>query len=404
MGAIIQRNHSMKKRKYKNIKSIFVLLFLSSIPYTVWLLFFLFPQYIKVISSGCLWLAIIFSLKNIYIHINQSRRFIDYMVLCLLLITFLQFIRFYIWGGVVNWLTVLTNPIHVLCLMPPILYYNCQSLQSYKYIYKYSIILIGISILCLHSNYYLLYLSPIFFYYSLYNKKYRKIIYSIIILSFLLILKDSFIPNQKTGDTQRALIIISGYAILVFIATKTRKYYKKIAIYTVCISIILPLTLLAYSITTKISVFTYANEIKNENLGGDTRSFLYTELLNDITKKDKFIEGFGISNGYYSPYFDNKNRDVNEVSFLHYLLRGGALWIFIYWTVIIYAIIYTIHYSKNYLCLGGSIILAGYFLASFIIDINGFNFIHVIIWFFITICSSPQWTQQSNADIYKLIK
>lgn len=66
--------------------------------------------------------------------------------------------------------------------------------------------------------------------------------------------------------------------------------------------------------------------------------------------------------------------------------------------------IYSIKKSKNNLCLGGSIMLSGYFFSSFIIDTNSINFIHVIIWFLIAICTSSKFNNLSNIEIIKLIK
>lgn len=383
---------------------IYILLFISSIPHAIWILFSIYPQSVKIVSSSTLWIALILILKNAFQYRTQKSRLINWFIIGLLTITALQFFRYFAIDDTTKILTVLTNPINGLCLCIPILFYVCRSLYSLKCIYKYGVILICISIISLQSNYYILYLSPIIIHYSLHLKKHKIFIYCILSFSSLFIIRDAFIPNEVTGDTQRAIIIILCYAIIVFIASLYKRFYKLTAICVACVSIILPISLFVYSITTQESVFARINDVKDEKMGVDTRTFLYMELLTDLNQKDAFVEGLGIANGYDSPYFNSKTRDVNEVHFLHFLFRGGGLWLSLYMIIIIYSIFYAITHSRNYLCLGGSIILSGYFLAGFICDINGFNFIHVIIFFYITACSSHKWTKLSNSDILKLMK
>ncbi|EGF53874.1 conserved domain protein [Bacteroides fluxus YIT 12057] len=408
MGKTIFNHNSIKRefnRRYNNIQFIHMLLFVSSIPHAIWILFSIYSQPIKILSSGSLWIALILILKNSFLYKRKHYRLIDRLILCLLIITGLQFIRFIIFDNMENTLTVLTNPINGLCLCIPLLYYIYNYSFTLKYVYRCGLILICISSICFQGNYYVLYLSPIIIQYSLHTKKKRIFIYCILLLSLLFIIKDAFIPNELTGDTQRAFIIILIYAIIVIIAKLYKKYYRLIALCVACISITLPISLFSYSIATKESIFTRINDMENEKIGVDTRTFLYTELLTDLNQKKAFWEGLGIAQGYNSFYFfKNKTRDVNEVHFLHLLFRGGSLWLFFYMAIIIYSIFYAIKFSKNYLCLGGSIMLSGYFLAGFICDINGFNFIHVIIFFFIAACSSNKWTQLSNSNVLRLIK
>lgn len=413
MGETIYFNNSIKKRStlemYRYTKYIYTLLFFSSISHAVWGLFSVYPQLVKIFSSGCLWTALILIIKTTLLYKNKKRRIIDWLVISLLSITFLQFLRFFILENGENLITTITNPYYGLCLCIPILYYTTDSFLSLKFIYKYGMILAFISsVICLRSNYYVMYLLPIIIYYGIYLKTKSKIfIYLLLLFSLIFILKDAFIPDNLTGDTQRALLIPLSYSFAIIIAKKIKKFYRLIAVYIAIISITLPISLFCYSVATNESIFQQMNNLENEKLNTDTRTFLYVELLTDLKKNDAFLQGLGIAKGYYSPFFSHRNsdlRDINEVHFLHYLMRGGGIWLILYMMVIIYSIFYAIKKSNNYLCLGGSIILSGYFFAGFICDINSFNFIHVILWFFISVCSSPKWNQLSNLEILKLIK
>ena len=404
MGKIDSRNKV--NIKYKNNKLILILLFISSISHAVYSLYSVYPSPLKIITSGLLWVSFILSINNMFIHIHHYNRFIDKLISLLLLISVLQFLRYFIYGGESSLISTLTNPYYGLCLLTPIIYFSLQSYYTLKLIHMLGLLLIAISTLCLKSNYYILYLSPLLIF-SLYLRKYRLKVLFLIILSLIFITKDALIPNQATGDTQRALLIIFVYACITFSIYIFKRKYRHIAMITVFLSVTIPLILVIYTIKTEISPFSYLTELNNEELGTDNRTFLYDEVFTDLKRNDSFLQGFGISNGYYSSYFSNslhEKRNVNEVTILHFLFRAGLIWTSLYLTIIVYAMIYSIKKSKNNLCLGGSIMLSGYFFSSFIIDTNSINFIHVIIWFLIAICTSSKFNNLSNIEIIKLIK
>lgn len=392
--------------KQDNSKIVLGLYFCASIPYAIWVLYFTFDFSIKVFSSIFIWIACILILKNriqMYNPIYYTNKNINKLVFLLLSITIIQIMRYMGSENFFSPSTVFTHPYFLLCLCTPILYYSYTQPLCLNYIYKYSLALIIISSIFIQSNYYLLYLSPILCYKILVNKHSNKKLIFICLISLLLTLKDGIIPNPATGDTQRALLIILAYAGVAFFLCKFSKLRKKIASFIAITSIITPVILLSFSLYTKTSIFSYSNEIKNEQLQGDTRSFLYEELLTDLNKKDAFILGIGIGNGYYSPYFRTHNRDTSEVHFLQILSKGGIIWLITYMGIIISAIFHALKNSNNYLCIGGSIMLSGFFLSGFIIDSTGFNFIHILIWFYIYICSSKRWNNLSDKKIYQLL-
>ena len=384
------------------------MLFLSSIPHAIYILYSIYPTPFKIFTSSLLWLSFILSIKNITYHFkpNNHFRLIEINILFLILLSTLQFIRYFIYGGESTLMTTLMNPYYGLCLLTPVLYFSLQSYALIKLIYKYSIILILISSASFNSNYYILYITP-FLIYTSYTTKYKVSVHLLFLLSIALIIKDAIIPDKFTGDTQRALLIISAYSLITLSIFFLKRYCKFIAKIIIGLSLIIPISLCIYAIKTQNSPFIYLSELQNEEIGRDNRTFLYDEVLRDLSKNDCIINGFGISNGYYSPYFSQTikdKRDVNEVTILHFLFRGGLIWVLLYLSIIIYAILYSLRKSKNNLCLGGSIMLSGYFFSSFIIDTNSINFIHVIVWFYIAICSSPKFTKLSNCDIIKLLK
>lgn len=388
----------------QNNKIILGLFFLATIPYAIWILYFTFSFSTKIFIATLTWIACILIIKNniqTYASTHYNNKKINKLVLFLLSITIIQIIRYAVLEHFYPFTTVLTHPYYLLCLCTPILYYAYTQPISLKNIYRYGVILIIISTIFIQSNYFLLYLSPILCYKILVHKQTNRKLIIICIVSLILIIKDGIIPNSINGDTQRALLTILPYSLVAFFLCKFIKIQKKIAYIIAITSIVTPIILLTYSVYTKISIFTYTNEIKNENLNTDTRSFLYEELLTDLNQKGNFILGVGIGNGYNSPAFKTQERDTSEVHFLHILSKGGILWLISYMIIIILAIFHALQNSNNYLCIGGSIMLSGFFVSGFIIDSTGFNFMHIIIWFYIFICSSSKWNSLSDKKIYQ---
>lgn len=89
----------------------------------------------------------------------------------------------------------------------------------------------------------------------------------------------------------------------------------------------------------------------------DTRSFLYTELFQDLNSKQLFI-GKGFLGTYFSPYFlmiqqsgdtsgDTFTRFTSEVGFLQLLLKGGFTLFILYTFPLLYAAIKGIFMGYN---------------------------------------------------------
>lgn len=384
--------------------SIFFILFVSSIFYSVWTLFSSFPQAAKVASSLCIWIALILTVMKKWNMIMDFRRYkyVDFLVLMLCIITVIQIIRFFLFGGSANALSVFTNPSHLLGLLPPIVYYACKSQMAYYWIRKYSICLVIISAVFMHSDYCLLYVVP-FLLYDFYGSNKQYLIIIVAIVGVMFVIRDGFIPSKEYEDTQRALLIVLFYSIICL--AYFYLHFPKLFVWAVCMcSIIIPIALFCYSIMTGISIFSYMENIQDDNLNVDTRTFLYREILYDLSNGNDWLMGKGISNGYESTFFDNKNRNVVEVYFLQLLFRGGAIWLLTFMCTIIISIIYALKNSRNILCTSAAIMLSGFFFAGFVIDANGFKFFHVIIYFYIVMCTSKRWNQYSDKKIAELLK
>jgi len=103
---------------------------------------------------------------------------------------------------------------------------------------------------------------------------------------------------------------------------------------------------------------TYVNELsKNDSLTTDTRTFLFVELFSDLSPKELLI-GRGSLGTYFSEYFyslkekgveggDHYMRSINEVGYLHMILKGGFIMVILYLLILIPAAFLGIFRSKN---------------------------------------------------------
>jgi ABC-type multidrug transport system fused ATPase/permease subunit len=96
----------------------------------------------------------------------------------------------------------------------------------------------------------------------------------------------------------------------------------------------------------------------------DSRTFLYTELFDELAKTNDKLLGRGALGTYYSAFFENTrtywenigrigwagdvpNRITTEVGYLQMILKGGFIMLFLNVTIAIYAVYVALFKSKN---------------------------------------------------------
>lgn len=153
----------------------------------------------------------------------------------------------------------------------------------------------------------------------------------------------------------------------------------------------------------------YSNK---QNMVQDTRTFLYTELAEDLTETNSWLFGKGAYSGYYSEYFSKSynlikgkttGRLTNEVTFLTYLLRAGIIYLIVFNIIIILAIINILRKSKNEMMHRIAISLTGFFFNGYIGDMLGCNFFHLTIWIMIGLAFQNKYLTMNNNNIKHLL-
>jgi hypothetical protein len=121
----------------------------------------------------------------------------------------------------------------------------------------------------------------------------------------------------------------------------------------------------------------------------DTRSFLWEELAEDFGYRD-WIIGRGALGEYYSPYFaylyrigqegDWMYRQVNEIGYLHIILKAGLVGVVLYSVVMLRATLIALRAARSRFYLGLSLILLIHLLELSVIGQATFQPARVLLW------------------------
>jgi O-antigen ligase len=145
-------------------------------------------------------------------------------------------------------------------------------------------------------------------------------------------------------------------------------------------------------------------DYSQEDLKIDTRTFLYSEVLQDLKLNRAFLFGKGIYGGYASDTFQTWNRRGVEVGFLQILLKLGIVGFIVYFILIFSAIFRALGKSKNLYLKCLALLLAGYFLMFFIENVIAFDLLNIVVWLAVGMCHSKELLRLSDNEIRILYK
>lgn len=230
----------------------------------------------------------------------------------------------------------------------------------------------------------------------------------------VIILMVFYIIQALVIDARTPLLRI-GMAMLIWIFSKYNHYISQWLKYGITFLFIsLPIYFFILFYTTGYSVFadtlSKSSSLAEEH-ATDTRTFLYEEVLWDLTFNDAMVWGKGINSRYYSQFFSHNDADsdlrVNpEVGFLSYMLKGGVIMVILNLLLILFAVYHAFIKSKTrYLNIMGAIIL-GHFFLLFIENIPKYDLYNITTWFMIGLCLSKTektCTEEHFKNKFKLI-
>lgn len=408
-------NPSSKGRySYKVQLSINILAVATLIASSIWGLYFMLPGPIKAIYSLCAWTSIAL-FPYALIQNNVFLRPAKWLLAALILMAILQIVRtaladdayLYAFGN--KWLTLFGNEYTTLLLIPPMftylgtLTYAPTILKRTTTFYMVSAIVLSI----LGKAPVAMLTTFIIVFYPYWSPKYRLCLIIAFIITFI---------KATTGDNPtRMFLIVMVFAIcthyLVY-RLQNIKLQKIFAITIIVTPIIVFVPLLTLTDgeqgTFEIIQHYILQESGDEQMASDTRTFLYKEMSEDLSTNNAWLIGKGAYSVYYSFYFDGGGvgsfgRISSEVPFLTHLLRGGILYVVVYYGLLVYAIYLGVWKGRNKFVKSVALIALGWYFNSFIGDITGFRFYHLAFFLLLGCCLSPWWLNRTDNEIKKLL-
>lgn len=140
----------------------------------------------------------------------------------------------------------------------------------------------------------------------------------------------------------------------------------------------------------------------------DTRTFLYTEVFDDLLNNNEILVGKGSNGTYNSPYFratrqDNDQRLTVEVGVLAIFLKGGLIAVILNLALFFIAIYLAFYKSNNDYVMGIGFMLLVHTLILFVENLVSYSMYNFAIWFFTGVCLSRPLRIMNNQEIRWLL-
>jgi hypothetical protein len=147
---------------------------------------------------------------------------------------------------------------------------------------------------------------------------------------------------------------------------------------------------------------------QEEDFAADTRTFLYEETLQTLSKRNSYLIGEGGAGSYESIFnFDfllDQRRFGTEVGFLNVILHGGVVGVLLYFVVLSLASYYGVFVSKNWFSKSLGAALACRWCVFFIEDPTAFDMNMFFLWLGIGLSFSKAVRSMSDKEIRQLFR
>lgn len=224
----------------------------------------------------------------------------------------------------------------------------------------------------------------------------------IIVLASLIILHVAFVYSSRTMLGRIPLLYLCLIPLYFY-----RSFNMKWILASSMLILFIPVLFMKISADSKQSVFRKYLPADSE-LGADTRTFLYVEVLNDLTGNSRLIHGKGANGTYFSKYFkqtkqDTDNRLSVEVGILAILLKGGLIAVFLNLTIFFIAVYLAFFRSASTFLAGIGLMLLVHTLLLFVENLVSYSFYNATVWFFTGICFSRETRTLNDTDIRNIL-
>ena len=230
----------------------------------------------------------------------------------------------------------------------------------------------------------------------------------ILLILLLILLTCVFYFVDERAAFLYAMICIVGTICIKHLGNnKTMLFTGSLLVITISVAVLI------YSLYYGISIFEIAQTIYSDksDLVHDTRSFIFFELSEDLTRNNLWLFGKGLLGTCYSPYFDQSvsgegdsaYRIGLEVGFLQYILKGGLAYLILYMATMLLAIRNAFFESNSHFVKIIGILVLANFLMSCVSQGPGINMRYFMFWVLMGMCFSKDILSLSDNEIYSIL-
>lgn len=316
--------------------------------------------------------------------------------------------------GYWEWKGLVSNSLGLLLLLVVYAATNKVVVQSLLSFYvKYGLPLFLILVFLIRADAYGFYLMPVSFlllFLPALTKKQR----------FILFLFAAVVLLADLGARSNVIKFAIPLMILVIYVLKD-KMSRSLLETTRLVLIITPFLLFAFGVTGVFNVFSmdeylgeqqvtktnYDGKEYKENLAGDTRTFIYVEVLQSAIRNDYWVFGRTAARGNDSVSFGDENfeftrryeRLSNEVGIANVFTWMGVIGVILYLLVFFRASYLAVNRSNNIYAKMMGIYVAFRWLYSWIEDVNNFTLNYFMLWIMIGLCFSYSFRMMSDYEV-----
>ncbi|HEY4111798.1 hypothetical protein [Puia sp.] len=213
----------------------------------------------------------------------------------------------------------------------------------------------------------------------------------------------------------RTNIIKIGLSMLVLLLYFFRNYLRWLVKPVHAVLFLAPIVLFYLGITGSYNIFAQAEksgsytvkaqkgDLGEVNLTGDTRTFLYEEVLSTLYTNGSVMAGEGATGTYTTEYFetadDTGRRYGSEVGVLNLALYSGTIGVLIYLGVLFSCSWYAIYRSNNFLCKMLGLVLAVRWLLFFVEEFTNFDLNTFFLWLIMGLVANSNFRSMGNAEV-----
>jgi hypothetical protein len=349
---------------------------------------------------------------------TQHKKLLGILALYSLYVS-IQFIRgAFIADGYWDWKALLSN---TMCLLIPLVAYLAYSKTLLTYLIKYYIFFTAPLFLVFQffigKDEFGFYLAPFSFlllFIPIVSHKWKVLL---LIIALYVIFAD-FGARSNVLKFSLPILFSLLYYFRSFIHLKLVEIFRKLLI-------ALPLLFFVLAVTGSFNIFKPETVNQNalivkkkdndgkmvkENLGADTRTFLYVEVLATAQRYNTWIFGRSPARGNVSTWFGNADmngrgeRNGNEVAILNYFTWLGAIGVLFMFIIFYRASYLAVNQSNNTFSKLIGLFIAFRWAYAWVEDINNFYIQHIYLWIFIGFCYSKAFRNMSNIEMKQWIR